>query len=296
MSVREARYYLPGQTARQLTTERISRCGNLGLLLDRYVPLHVIQEGRDRGTFRKRWLQEIASTFSIDVDLAEGVYRRWLNIIEAAGAQYFRAITNGSTIVGMGGETVLDADLALHALYGLPFIPGCALKGATRAYVTSEVAEHRSKRLDEDDVLVRRIFGSQEASGTVIFFDALPQAGRFTLAPDIINTHYPRYYSEHQLPTNDQSTQPFTFLTVTNTIFVFALAARHSVHDESKDDVVLARRWLQEALQEYGVGGKTSAGYGYFKPLPEETVQGDRKGHGSRPPGRPQGSPHRRQV
>ncbi len=269
-SPQETEYYLPVQTARQLTSELVHRCGNLGLLVDKYSPQRVIQRNKNRGTFKSLWLQEIASGFRGDAELAQGAYRRWLNVTGTAGAQYFRAITTGRTIVGMGGETVLEADLTLHALYGLPFIPGSALKGVTRAYVTGEIAEHHSGRLAGDDALVRRVFGSQEIAGSVIFFDALPYQGRFALALDIINTHYLRYYSEQQPPTNDQHPDLFTFLTVTDTIFAFALAPRHPIQNEARDDVALASRWLQEALQAYGVGGKTSAGYGYFKPLPED--------------------------
>jgi CRISPR type III-B/RAMP module RAMP protein Cmr6 len=265
----ETEYYLPVQTARQLTPERVHRCGNLGLLVDKYLPQRVIQRSTNRGTFKSLWLQEIAGGFQSDGELAEGAYRRWLNVTEAAGAQYFRAVTTGHAIVGMGGETVLEADLTLHTLYGFPFIPGSALKGVTRAYVTGEIAEHQSERLTEDDAQVRRVFGSKETGGSVVFFDALPHQGRFALALDILNTHYPLYYSEQQPPTNDQHPALFTFLTVTDTIFAFALAPRHPTQNEARDDVALASQWLQEALQEYGVGGKTSAGYGYFKPLPE---------------------------
>ncbi|MDQ2885186.1 MAG: type III-B CRISPR module RAMP protein Cmr6 [Chloroflexota bacterium] len=270
MSYPAQEYYLPAQTARQLTPERVRRCANLGLLLNRYAPQRVIQRSNNRGTFKNQWLQEVAGGFRSDTELAEGAYRRWLSVTAATGAQYFRAVTAGRAVVGMGGDTVLEADLALHALYGLPFIPGSALKGVTRAYVTGEVAEHSSTRLAEDDALVRRIFGSQAAGGSVVFFDALPHQGRFALALDIINTHYPLYYSEQQPPTNDQQPDLFTFLTVTDTVFAFALAPRHPIQNEARDDVALTSQWLQEALQEYGVGGKTSAGYGYFKPLPPE--------------------------
>ena len=269
MSYPAQEYYLPAQTARQLTPERVRHCANLGLIVDKYAPQRVIQKSNNKSTFKSLWLQEIAGGFRSDTELTQGAYRRWLNVTAAIGAQYFRAVTAGHAVVGMGGETVLEADLALHALYGLPFIPGSALKGVTRAYVTGEVAEHSSRRLAEDDALVRRVFGSQEAGGTVVFFDALPHQGRFALALDIINTHYPLYYSEQQPPTNDQHPDPFTFLTVTDTVFAFALAPRHPIQNEARDDVALTSQWLQEALQEYGVGGKTSAGYGYFKPLPE---------------------------
>jgi CRISPR type III-B/RAMP module RAMP protein Cmr6 len=268
--LRETQYYLPRQTARQLTAESVYQCGNLGLLLDRYLPQRVLQRGKNRGILKGQWLQEVAGAFRGDAELLENAYRRWLNITGAAGAQYFRAATAGRLVVGMGGDTVLGSDLTLHPLYSLPFIPGSALKGMTRAYITGEVAEHYSRNLADDDALVRRIFGSQETGGTVIFFDALPYQGRFALAPDIINVHYLHYYNEQQPPTNDRHPDPFTFLTVTDTVFVFALAPRHPAQAEAKDDVAHARQWLQEASVAYGVGSKTSAGYGYFRLLPEE--------------------------
>ena len=264
MISRPTQYYLPRQTARLLTADRIKQCRNLGLLLDKYPPQRVIQESRDKGMFKSRWLQEITNNYTVDVRLAESMYRRWLNMTTAMGAQHFRAATDGRLVVGLGGETVLETDLTLHHLYGLPFIPGSTLKGVTRAYVTGEIAEHKSLRIDKDDVTIERIFGSAQTSGTVVFFDAMPLEGRFTLALDIMNVHYPEYYNAKKLPTNDQRPNPVTFLTVSNTVFVFALAARNPEQLEHSNDVITATKWLQEALQEYGIGGKTSAGYGYF--------------------------------
>jgi CRISPR type III-B/RAMP module RAMP protein Cmr6 len=264
MRSRETEYYLPRQTARLLTADRIKQCGNLGLLLDKYMPQRVIEEGRNKGILKGKWLQEIASGYTVDLQLAASMYRRWLNLTIAADAQHFRAVTDGRLVVGLGGETVLETDLTLHHLYGLPFIPGSTLKGVTRAYVTGEIAEYKSLRIDEDDVTIKRIFGSVQARGTVVFFDAMPLEGKFVLALDIINVHYPGYYSEKKLPTNDQNPNPVTFLTVSDTVFAFALAARNPEQLEHRNDVILAKKWLQEALQEYGIGGKTSAGYGYF--------------------------------
>src|ERR1019366_5514576 len=152
-------------------------------------------------------------------------------------------------------------------LYGIPLIPGSALKGLCRNYVTSEKAEHASKRIEEDDPIIQCIFGTPNQSGTVLFFDALPFEGKATLALDIINVHYPDYYSEGKTPSNDQRPNPLLFLTVTDTTFAFALAPRNQQREEQKNDVLTAVQWLQEALQAYGVGGKTSAGYGYFTPL-----------------------------
>ena len=71
-------------------------------------------------------------------------------------------------------------------------------------------------------------------------------------------------YNQGKAPTNDQRPNPLAFLTVADTLFAFALAPYNRKREEQHTDMITASQWLQEALQEYGVGGKTSAGYGYF--------------------------------
>jgi CRISPR type III-B/RAMP module RAMP protein Cmr6 len=256
-------YYLPNATAQLLTEGQLKKCKNLGLILDKYAPETAIQKSEGKSI----WLKEIASGSHLDPRLTESIYKRWLNMIEAVGALRFSAVTDWRMAVGLGGESVLETDLTLHHLYGIPYIPGSALKGLTRAYVTGEV--YPSKDIEHDNETVKHIFGSQDRAGTVIFFDAMPVDGKATFALDIMNSHYPNYYGEKKPPTNDQNPNPVTFLTVTSTTFMFALATRDPRYI---DDVNKAKDWLQKALEKYGVGGKTSAGYGYFK-IQEEREQ-----------------------
>jgi CRISPR-associated protein Cmr6 len=254
-------YYLPLETERLLTPERLRRCKNLGLLLDKYPPQTAIDtEKKENKDGKSNWLREFTRDSHIDTRLAEQVYQRWRRAVTAMEAQHFTATTEWRMVVGLGGETVLETDLTLHHLYGIPFIPGSALKGLTRAYVTGEI--YPSKRLEDDNAEVQRIFGTQDKAGSVIFFDALPVDGRIEIDLDIMNVHYPKYYGEKRPPTNTENPIPVTFLTVTDTTFLFALAPRRSNKDT--EDVARVMGWLQDALQKYGVGGKTSAGYGYF--------------------------------
>lgn len=261
-------YYLPPSTARLLSKDRIRRCKNLGLLLDKYIPQEAIQKSKDKGN----WFKRLDTASHIDPRLAEHAYLRWRNTTQAANAQRFSAITDWRIVVGLGGETVLETDLTLHHLYGVPFIPGSALKGLTRAYATSEEEEgHVSKKIEEDDKTIQRIFGSQEHAGTVIFFDAMPVNGKFAIDLDIMNAHYPDYYGQNKAPTNDQNPNPVTFLTVADTVFMFALAPRRQGDEQ---DVAQAKTWLKKALAKYGIGGKTSAGYGYFTDIRDEEAAG----------------------
>lgn len=251
-------YYLPTATA-QTVERRVRTCNNLGLLLDKYPPKEAVQESKGKS----EWLREVVSNNHIDTELSRHAYTRWYEMTRAQGAQHFSAMLDWRMIIGLGGETVLETDLTLHHLYGVPYIPGSALKGLTRGYVTKE--EQPSEDIDQDSEEVKRIFGSQKHAGTVVFFDAMPLEGKVAFALDIMNSHYPNYYGEKKLPTNDQSPNPITFLTVTATTFVFALAPRRFENDQDVKDMEIAIAWLQTALQKYGIGSKTSAGYGYFQ-------------------------------
>jgi len=271
------RYNLPADTA-ILVNDHITKCKNLGLILDKYPPQAVVAETKNKGP----WLQGLTKGSHIDTALTQSAYNRWYTMMSAIKATLFNASLDWRMIVGLGGETVLETDITLHHLYGIPFIPGSALKGLTRAYVAEENKKYHvpedkpegqrrpSEQTDDDHSEIKLIFGTQKNAGTVLFFDAMPLNGEVKFVVDIMNPHYPDYYNSLKSnktipPTNDQSPNPITFLTVTDTKFTFALAPRNPNDDKHKADVELVKVWLQKALQQYGIGGKTSAGYGYFK-------------------------------
>src|SRR5436305_3171586 len=254
------RFNLPAVTA-VVVNEHIARCKNLALILDKYPPQSVVADTKNKGP----WLQGLVNGGHIDATLTQSAYNRWHSMMSALNATLFNASLDWRMVIGLGGESVLETDITLHHLYGIPFIPASALKGLTRAYVTGEVEGYKSDKIENDNEEVKRIFGSQEHAGTVIFFDAMPKDGKVAFILDIMNPHYPEYYGGNKPPTNDQNPVPVTFLTVTNTTFTFALAPRDASKEQHVKDVEQVQTWLQEALQKYGVGGKTSAGYGYFQ-------------------------------
>ncbi len=270
-------YYLPTSTT-TILNDYVDKCQNLALILDKYLPQYVIVETKNKGP----WLQSLIKGVHIDTALTRSAYNRWYTMISAMKVKPFYASLDWRMVIGLGGETVLETDITLHHLYGIPFIPGSALKGLTRAYVAEEYKKYYvpedkpegqrgpSGKTDDDHSEIKRIFGTQKNAGTVLFFDAMPLNGEVKFVVDIMNPHYPDYYNSLKSnqtipPTNDQSPNPITFLTVTDTKFTFALGLRNPNDKEHTGDVETVKKWLQEALQKYGVGGKTSAGYGYFK-------------------------------
>lgn len=271
-------YYHPPSIVR-VVQEHIGQCKNLALILDKYVERKAIDENKERGP----WMRDLLQGQVIDAELARSAYQRWRLMLKSLDVVSFDAELEWRIVVGLGGESVLETDLTLHHLYGLPIIPASALKGLTRAYVAGEekdyfvpitkpIAERKpslEERTDHPDV--QRIFGMQERAGSVLFFDALPLNGQATFVVDIMNPHYPDYYNTLKSnaitpPANNQSPNPIPFLAVKEgTTFTFALAPRNPNELQHREEVKLVKEWLQKALQKYGVGGKTGAGYGYFQ-------------------------------
>src|SRR5439155_21782904 len=121
----------------------------------------------------------------------------------------------------------------LQHLYGIPIIPGSALKGLARSYAATEDKEVYIKKgdklvpseeLDCDHRDIKRIFGTEEKAGSIIFFDAFPKDGQAHFELDIMNPHYPEYYQGDKPPANNQNPIPIPFLTIAHTPFTFALA------------------------------------------------------------------------
>ena len=85
-------YNLPPQTAQLLTLERIQKCKNLGLLLDKYAPQTAIEPNKSAN--KSTWLKELYANTHIDKQLAEQVYKRWQRTIETMKASTFTATTS----------------------------------------------------------------------------------------------------------------------------------------------------------------------------------------------------------
>jgi CRISPR-associated protein Cmr6 len=293
-------YLVPKRTG-EVLANHLTACQNLQLLLHRYVPKEAIKEeklpnGKRIPPQRSSWLQDVVlNTSRVNERLWEALYQRWLTLTKALGAETFQARLAWRMVVGLGGQSVLETDLTLDHLTGLPIIPGSALKGLTRAYAVIDASKSSAQKPEEDPQEVQQVFGSKEEASRVIFFDAMPVPPKFTsrhlhFAVDIMNPHYPEYYGDkgkgQAPPSNNQSPVPVTFLTVEGAVFEFAVAPRSGIIQQEEvtegsvpeHETVLG--WLKEAIHKYGVGGKTSAGYGAFIPaakkesiLDEEVLQ-----------------------
>jgi len=241
-----------------------NRCDNIGLWLDRFLTVNpqnweLTQDAKHRQhlmqlTRQPTWQSRVRE----QLNALQKRYEAMLKWYEQRGfaVKRIQAQPVWRFVVGLGAAHVLETGITLHRIFGLPIIPGSALKGVARAY--AQLVEGKP----EDDPELIAIFGTTERAGSVVFLDAIPlEVPNFQL--DIMNPHYPNYYRtpEKNPPADWESPNPVFFLTVTGTPYRFAIASRSEQGNHLLD---LAERWLKGALTELGIGAKTSADYGFW--------------------------------
>jgi len=225
------------------------------------------------------------------VDLCKALSTRTKEIAESHGKN---ALTKdclefkpAKLIVGIGGGTPYGSLLLMsfHHLYGLPYLPATAIKGMLRGYWEQEILINEEAA--EKDKVIKQLFGGEEKSGDLIFFDIFPQ--EFEIDFDVMAPHYGDYYGKDQPPTDDKAPVPIIFPYVKDATFNLYVAYQrdefiekcYKDDNDSEDskcwqkilkklcksekeftlqDIVTAT--LTDALQLYGIGAKTALGYG----------------------------------
>ena len=221
-----------------------------GLWLDKYLE-HQPEgggEGPRAGHFDEAAKRPVPPGYPI-------LFGRWKSALERAGVTTRPARAQGRIAVGLGGESVLETSITLHRIYGVPFIPGSALKGLAARYARTRLVETWATGKGAYEVM----FGDPSEAGYVTFFDALyiPESASQDrpLAPDVITVHHPEYYRGEASPPADwDNPTPIPFLSATGDYLI-------PLHG-AEDWVEAAFEILSRALAEEGIGAKTSSGYG----------------------------------
>jgi len=245
--------------------------------------------GEDEKENKERYLELVANEMqrlNEELKITEKIISRIGSTIKAMNLdfEHFEATMSWRMVIGLGASHPQETSMTLHHIYGIPYIPGSAIKGVTKHWAVLKFADKNKKdnqKFEESiktvaDALEKgndlnievnkitfkdliEIFGTQNQEGRVIFFDAYP-VGNINLKIDITNPHYPRYYSGELPPADWQSPTPIKFLTIEKTMFQFYLGCK-----KDKDLLRKALCWLKKALGNSGIGAKTSLGYGYFE-------------------------------
>jgi len=224
--------------------------------------------------------------------------------VEGYATEKFRLKTAYRLVIGAGYPSFIENGFLFHHVYGIPYIPGETLKGLARTVFIlsvaeaikgetklskieeglSEEAEGISYQIPEKINIIldnytienpvetfRKIFGSKERRGQVIFFDAYPvdfdPSKHFEA--DIMNSHYGDYYQSGKAPADWLSPNPIHFLALKEGIdfeFSLGLAPLEPMEDnEEKLLLETAKKLLEVGLKNFGVGNKKRKGYGWFK-------------------------------
>jgi CRISPR-associated protein Cmr6 len=200
-----------------------------------------------------------------------------------------RLVTTSRLAVGLGSENILEAGLRLHHTYGVPIVPGSALKGLASHYCHdvwgqrhSEVAPEKNRLFQRGESYHRLLFGTTDDGGVITFHDAwiTPESlSDQSLRLDVVTPHHPKWQTNDAPPTDFDSPVPVSFLSVAGT-FEIRLSWSGPVNtpsDQADAWTALAMKLLEEALAEWGVGGKTSSGYGRL--MPSDSLRTGRQPH-----------------
>lgn len=275
---------------------------HLALAYEAWAPVDP-KDGKVPDGIRQHWLDKLAQR-KIDPDY-QHFFARWKASFQAEGDRTREVALQSRLLIGHGNSSATDVGLTVHHTWGVPVIPGTALKGLLAHYVaavygpdgddaSAEPARQRyrgvvwqGRRIKRGPgEIARALFGAPEAdedavvrlagqpagatAGLVTFHDALYVPGSdVPFAVDVLTVHQKSYYDAHHAPghrsgpwpTDYDSPNPVSFLTVRPGIkLLLALSG-------PPDWTALAEHLLLEALRQWGVGAKTSAGYGRLEPV-----------------------------
>lgn len=259
----------------EVAGHKAKQAQHAGLWLDKYLGASS-PETAESAVKKAQLVSDVADIATPDV--YSEFFERWKAALKGTGVaerNMREAEVQRRLAVGLGGDAVLETAITLHRTYGVPFIPGSALKGLASMYAHRHLEDEEWRKGGKAHTI---LFGNTACAGYVTFFDALyvPGSGHNgqVLWPDVITVHHPDYYAgKKSAPADWDNPNPVPFLTATGR-YLIALQG---------DDawVKLAFEILEKALAEEGVGAKTSSGYGRMGFM-DETVQ-DRTGELSEP-------------
>lgn len=276
---------------------------HLGLAYDAWAP--VGQGGKVPDDKRPEWLSKLAD-LTISGDYARA-FERWKSGFAASGDRLVEVTLTSRLLVGHGNASATDIGLTVHHTWGVPIIPGSALKGLLAHYMDAvygpadpslpqweqpdgerdraryQGVTWRGRRIrrgpgevyralcgapdaDEDGVMRERAVEAGASTGSVVFHDALYVPGSVDddrpYATDVLTVHQKGYYdsSGANWPSDHDSPNPVAFLTVRPNVRMLCAVSGPPEWTE------LAEKLLLDALREWGVGGKTSSGYGRLVP------------------------------
>ncbi len=270
----------------KLSQQELHNAAHAGLVLRRFLQVAVQDELKKHPVARSELFATARSSATNSCGLYQFAFARWCESVSTPTSE--RLQVQGRLIVGLGGDNVLETGITLHHTYGMPMIPGSALKGLA-AHYCDQVWGRADEDFRNSGAHHKILFGTTEDSGHIIFHDAwitpdsLQAGDKSGLVLDVMTPHHTDYYSDNKYeggdqqgslipPTDFDDPTPIPFLSVAG---AFQVTVSCNVAGEDGDQWSrLAFELLEEALREWGVGGKTSSGYGRLNARPLTQSEG----------------------
>lgn len=281
------------------TLHNVGTPDHVALAYDAWGP--VGDDGKVPDARRAQWLSDLAGIV-VSPDYSRS-FERWKASFSATGDRLAELTLASRLLIGHGNASAIDVGLTVHHTWGVPLIPGSALKGLVAHYVDAtygptepgkkpweQQGDERARadyqgviwnhrRIERGPgVVYRALFGAPDAredatmcengfeagaaAGLVTFHGALYVPGSIAddkpFSADVLTVHQKGYYdsSGQSAPNDYDSPNPVAFLTVRPKCRLLLALSGPSEWTE------LAAQLVAGALKNWGVGGKTAAGYG----------------------------------
>ncbi len=247
-------------------------CQHAGLMLERGFDVWTTEENQyneQKSAFYDQLTKIKAS------QIYQDAYQRWQANLDdnSETCQSWTGKLEGRLYLGLGEANPLESAVTLHHTYGVPFIPGSAIKGVLHHALLARLAREydsqkkRYKLENNDQAIVDTLFGREPDpnnrkdigdAGYIIFHDAWwkPEQ-RSPLVKEVVTVHHQEYYAGENAASDFDSPNPNPQLAIGGS-FLFAVEGQIQWAD-------YAIKLLQDTLQQRGIGAKTSSGYGYFQ-------------------------------
>lgn len=271
---------------------------NAGLLIQRGLRVWDI---KDKEKADKKDLIEVI-TNTQPSKLYQLAFDRWLLATEQQ--EHFATVAatvDGRLMSGLALGGTLETGVATQHSYGMPFLAGSSVKGAVRAYAESlfSLKDADGKVvLTKDDNGIDRVsidpemqpilttlFGEDDESkpadaGYLVWHDAwlipaLTREGQYNsngetspFVAEVVTVHHPDYYVDKdgkEEALDMESPIPNQQLAVQGSFYFVIEGANQQWCD-------FAQQLLENMLQQFGLGAKGAAGYGYFKEAEKKLV------------------------
>jgi len=265
---------------------------NASLVFLRFMPHH---HSRDDARLLG-WFADAASSCVLPSKFLGALTRRREGLLPAA--RHLELLTLYRLAVGLANPApVENSGTSWNPTYGVPAIPGSSPKGITRNYLEEEIpADQGATSMGALEALptgpgdwsglvdacgggavpvaalARLLFGDSGGEGNegaLVFFDAWPTAQQDRwFEVDVVTSHHLAYYGDGAPVASDtDEPNPVHFLCIRPGVR-FDLAIAPSRFGRTLDPAVqkqaldLGLQLLEAALERWGVGAKTGAGYG----------------------------------